>query len=80
MATAAKAHEKYEINVEGTLREWDLPTITVPQLRLLGGFDAGQQVLEVNLEDQSDRTLGEDEVVELKPGHGFGKKVECKRG
>ena len=59
---------------------WGAATITVGQIRKLGGFDAGQQVVEVNLKDNTERTLAEGEVVQLKPGHGFGKKVRFKRG
>jgi hypothetical protein len=77
--TAVKV-AKYEVNVEGVVKPWDEPTITVPQIRALGGFPADQPVLEVNLLDQSERTLAEDEIVELKPGHGFAKRVGFKRG
>lgn len=34
----------------------------------------------MNLEDNTERTLAEDEVVTLKPGHGFAKKVKFQRG
>ena len=71
---------KYFLNLEGAEREWDSPTITVPQLRELAGWDSSQPVVEVDLEDNSERTLAEDEVVTLKPGHGFGKKVKFQRG
>lgn len=37
-------------------------------------------MIEINLEDNTERTLDEREVVELKPGHGFAKKVRYKRG
>jgi hypothetical protein len=37
-------------------------------------------VLEINLNDNSERTLGECEVVHIKPGHAFCKKVRYKRG
>ncbi len=81
MATSAEANvAKYEINIEGVVKPWDKPTITVPEIRRLGGFPADQPVLEVNLHDQSERTLAGDEVIELKPGHGFAKKVGFKRG
>jgi hypothetical protein len=52
----------------------------VPELRSLGGLPADLPVLEVNLKDNTERTLKEDEVVDLKPGHGFAKKVRFKRG
>ena len=37
-------------------------------------------MLEVNLDTNEERTLPEDEVVTLKPGHAFGKKIKFKRG
>lgn len=75
-----KAGPKYEVNVEGTIKPWDKETITVPEIRQLGGFPSDQPVLEVNLADNTERTLAEDDVVELKPGHGFAKKVGFRRG
>jgi hypothetical protein len=71
---------KYFVNVEGTQHPWGEKTITVPQIRTLGGFEATQEIVEVNLEKNTEKTLGEHDVVTLKPGHGFGKKVEFKRG
>jgi hypothetical protein len=71
---------KYEVNIEGVSHEWVRETITVPEVRELGGFDAEQQVVEVDLKTNTERTLAEDEIIELKPGKGFGKKVSFKRG
>ena len=71
---------KYEINIEGRLFAWDQPTIPVSQLRELGGLPSEQPVLEVNLQTNEERTIPEAEIVELKPGHGFAKKVSFKRG
>lgn len=71
---------KYFLNLEGDEREWGSPTITVTQIRELAGWDSSQPVVEVNLDDNSERTLSEDEVATLKPGHGFGKKVKFQRG
>jgi hypothetical protein len=52
----------------------------VPEIRTLAGWDASQQVIEVDAKDNSERTLKEDDVVKLKPGKGFGKKISFKRG
>lgn len=71
---------KYEVNIEGTLRPWNKGTISVPELRDLGSLPADQPVVEVNLQDNTEVTLAEDAVVELKPGQGFGKKVKFQRG
>jgi hypothetical protein len=75
-----KKKPKYEINIEGVDHPWEKDTITVPQIRQLAGWDDTQPVVEVDLSDNSERTLSEDEVVELKPGHGFGKKIKFQRG
>jgi Multiubiquitin len=71
---------KYEIDIEGVDHPWEEDTITVPQIRQLAGWDDTQPVVEVDLSDNSERTLSEDEVVNLKPGHGFGKKIKFQRG
>jgi len=71
---------KYEVNIEGTVYEWDKETITVEQLRKLAGFGPEQQMIEINLKDNSEHVLEDHEKIELKPGKGFAKKVEFKRG
>jgi len=71
---------KYFINLEGVEKPWDSPTITVPEVRELGGWDAGQAVVEVNLDENTEVTLADTAVVTLKPGHGFAKKIKFQRG
>jgi hypothetical protein len=71
---------KYFVNIEGAEHPWDESTITVPQIRKLASWDSSQQVVEVNLEDNSETTLQEDAVVALKPGQGFAKKIRFQRG
>lgn len=76
----SEQHPAFEINIEGHLYGWTNPTITVPQIRTLGGLPTDQPVIEINFHDNTERTLPEDEVVAIKPGHGFGKKIGFKRG
>lgn len=71
---------KYDVNIEGQIYPWEEDTITVPQLRELAGYPADQQMIEVDLKDNTETVLSDDSVVELKPGKGFAKKVEFKRG
>ncbi len=71
---------KYHLNIEGTLYEWPEGTITVPEIRELGSLPADLPVIEIDLQTNEERTLAEDEIVELKPGKGFSKKVGWKRG
>jgi hypothetical protein len=78
-ATKSK-RDKYDINIEGTEHPWEEDTITVPQLRRLGHLPADQSVIEVDLKTNEETTLDESAVVKLKPGQGFGRKVEFKRG
>jgi hypothetical protein len=71
---------KYFVNLEGVDKPWESATITVPEIRELAGWEATQQVVEVDLHDNSERTLDESEAVELQPGRGFSKKVKFQRG
>lgn len=71
---------KYYVNLEGAEYPWDRETITVSEIRGLAGWDTSQPIVEVNLEDNTERTLAEDEIVTFKPGHGFAKKVKFQRG
>jgi hypothetical protein len=77
---ASQKKSKYEINIEGTLYPWDHDTITVIQIRELAHLDPSQTLVEVDLAHNTERTLAEGETVEIKPGKGFGKKVQFKRG
>lgn len=70
---------KYLIDIEGTEYAWDRDTITVPELRELAGIPSDVPMLEIDPENNQ-RQLAEDEVIELKPGHGFSKKIKYARG
>ena len=71
---------KYCLNIEGEIYPWDEDTITVPQIRELGNLPRDLPVIEIDLTDNSQRTLAEDEIVHLRPGLGFSKKIKYKRG
>jgi hypothetical protein len=71
---------RFEVDIEGTIHEWARETITTAEIIGLGGWSPDQGVVEVNLKTQEERTLAPDEIVELKPGHGFAKKVKFQRG
>lgn len=81
--TAAKAETekgpKYFLDIEGQEVAWDQDTITTEQIAELGGWDVSQGVIEVD-KDNNERTLAPGEVIEVKPGQGFGKKHKWKRG
>jgi len=74
------AGPKYFVDIEGSDHPWDQATITAAGIRELADWPADQQVVEVDLTTNIERTLTDDGVVELKPGHGFGRKISFKRG
>ncbi len=78
-ANAARKKPKYILNIEGVEFPWDHDTITTEQIAQLGGWDVAQGVIEVD-KDNNERTLAAGEIIEIKPGHGFGKKHRWKRG
>ena len=70
---------KYFVNIEGEDKPWDQSTITTEQIINLAAWPPNQQVIEVDA-DNNERTLQPGEVVTLKPGVGFAKKVKFRRG
>ena len=70
---------KFFLDIEGTIHPWDQETITTEQVIALGGWDASQGAILID-KDNNERTLKPGEIIELKPGMGFSKKVRFKRG
>jgi hypothetical protein len=70
---------KYFLDIEGREVPWDRDTITTEEIITLGGWDPSQGAILID-KDNNERTLQPGEVVELKPGMGFSKKVKFKRG
>ena len=79
MSTNPNKGPKYILNVEGAEIPWDQDTITTEQIAELGGWDTSLGVIEVD-QHNNERTLSPEEVIEIKPGLGFGKKHQWKRG
>ena len=71
---------KFTLDIEGNLVPWDENTITTEQIADLGGWEVSQGVLLIDFRDNSERTRQPGEVVELRPGLGFSKRVRFKRG
>lgn len=71
---------KYQLEIEGTSYDWHRDTITVAEIRTLAGFSFNDPVEEIDLNTNTQRTLREDEIVELRPGLGFSKKIKFQRG
>ena len=70
---------KYLLDIEGRLDPWDADTITTEQIAQLGGWAVSAGVIEID-KDNNEHTLAPGEIVEIKPGQGFAKKVRFKRG
>ncbi|MFQ5803616.1 MAG: multiubiquitin domain-containing protein [Candidatus Methylomirabilales bacterium] len=77
--TQTQRGQKFFVNIEGTVHPWDKDTITTEEIIALGGWDPSLGVIEID-KDNNERTLRPGEVIDLKPGHGFAKKVRWKRG
>jgi hypothetical protein len=70
---------KFYVNIEGSEHEWKSDSISVSQLRELGNIPTDQQIVE-EAPDGSERTLAPNEIIQLKPGHRFGRAPRYKRG
>jgi hypothetical protein len=77
--TTAEKKAKYILNIEGREVPWEEDAITTEQIAELGGWNISQGVIEVD-KDNNERTLVPGEIIEIKPGQGFGKKHKWKRG
>lgn len=73
------AESRYFVNVEGVEHPWTGDTITTEQIRLLGNIPASQSVIEEE-PDGTERTLGDHEIVHVKPGHRWGRAPKYRRG
>jgi len=84
MATSpASPGEAYEVLVQGKVHPWSRDTITVPEIRDLGGFPAGSTVVEEDFISGKERAVPEEYVHELTPlqaGKTVEKKVAFKQG
>jgi hypothetical protein len=79
MQTEQRVGPKYFLDIEGVLKPWDEDTITTEQIIALGGWDPAQGAIVID-KDNNERTLQPSEVVEIRPGQGFAKKIRFKRG
>ena len=70
---------KFFLDIEGVQKPWDGDTITTEQIIALGGWEPSRGAILID-KDNNERTLAAGEVVELKPGMGFSKKIRFKRG
>lgn len=71
--------DKYFLNIEGKVHPWGDEKITTEEIAELGGWDPSVGVIEID-EDNVERTLQPEEVIHLKPGIEFGRRLRWKRG
>ncbi len=71
---------KYWLNIEGEKYPWEENTVTTEQIIQLGGWGSELGAIVIDLKTNMERTLQPGEIVEIKPGQGFAKKVRFKRG
>jgi len=71
--------KKYFVTIEGKEYPWEKETITTTEIRTLGNLPTDMPVVE-EFPDGTEKTLAENETIELKPGHGFGRAPKFKRG
>src|SRR5215218_4165791 len=83
MSSEAPADDpKYDIWIEDTIPAWDKSTISLPEIRELGGLPADCPVLAVDLVEQQEVPLPEDSVHEIPPreaGRPLVKRTQFKR-
>lgn len=73
---------KYEIWIEDTIHPWDKDTISVAEIRELGGLPADCPVVAVDLVAQQEVPLSEDSVHDIpprEPGRPLVKRMRFKR-
>lgn len=71
--------KKYIVCIEEQEYDWDKPEISYEEIVNLGGWESSAGIIEID-KDQNEHTLQPGAVIELKPGHGFSKKICWKRG
>ena len=74
-----KAGKKYYVNIEGTEHPWEEETIAVSNIRALGHLPGRLPVVE-EFPNGTERTLADSDIVQLKPGHRYGRAPKFKRG
>ena len=79
MSTQIARESKFEIDIEGAFKPWNKDTISTEEIAELGGWDPALGVILVD-ENNVEHNLQPGEVVKLRPGIGFAKKILFKRG
>ena len=75
-----KVEKPFFVNIEGEVCPWEDETITTEEIADKGGWDVSLGVQEIDLRTNETRTLEPGEVVKIRPGMGFAKKLKWQRG
>jgi len=75
-----RSETAYRVYAEGAEYQWDLPTITVAQVRDLAGWAPRQPVVEVDLETGAETTPDPARPVTLRAATGFARKIRFTEG
>lgn len=81
--TTSPTDATHEVMIEGKAHPWNKDTISVADIRELGGLPADVPIIEEDLRDGTERTLANDEVLEpgtLEPGKRPTKRVNFRPG
>jgi hypothetical protein len=73
---------RYEVNIEDQIHPWSKGTISVAEIRQLGGFPPDAQVAVVDLADNSGEIMPDDavhDVTALEPGKPLVKRMSFRR-
>jgi len=79
MSTQTAEGPKYLLDIEGVLKPWERDTITMEEVIALGGWEPSQGAILID-KDNVEHQLQPRQVVDLKPGMAFSKKIHFKRG
>lgn len=74
-----EARKKFYVEIEDKEYPWDKATITTQEIRRLGNLPPDLPVIEEQ-PIGTERTLGENEAIEIKPGYRLGRAPNYKRG
>jgi hypothetical protein len=71
--------KKFYPNIEGKEYAWDKETITVVEIKSLGNLPGEVPIVE-EFPDGTEKTLAENDILLLRPGHRYGRAPKFKRG
>ena len=74
-----KSEKNYFPNIEGKEYSWEKDTITCAEIRVLAKLPRELALVE-EFPDGSEKTLSDNDIVLLRPGHRFGRAPKFKRG